>query len=79
MIIGGTYRLLINVRVVFNYMDEEMARELIVSLIQSRLEYTAVVWSPYKNKKSRIRKLENIQRAATKILSSLKQMSYETE
>ena len=35
MITGGTSRLLVNMRVAFNYMDEEMLRELIVSVIRS--------------------------------------------
>ena len=66
MITGRKYRLLTTMRVTFNDMDEEMMREMIVSLIWSRLEYPAVMWSPYK--KIHISKQEKIQKAATKIV-----------
>lgn len=51
-----TYRLLINMSVPSHYSEEEMLRESIVSMIQSRLEYKDVVWSPYR--KNHIRKIE---------------------
>ena len=44
------YRLMTNIRVAFSYMDEEMLREIIVSMIRSRLEYLVLVWSPHLKK-----------------------------
>ncbi len=31
----------------FAYLDEGMIKKLLISMIRSRLEYTAVVWSPH--------------------------------
>ena len=59
-IVGATYNLLTNMRVAFDYMDEDMLRERIVSIIRPGLEYAAVVWSPHLRK--HIEKLETIQR-----------------
>ena len=73
-IIGGAYGLLTNMRVAFNYMDEEMLRELIVSMIRPRLEYAAVVWSPHLKK--HINKLERVQRMATKMIPDLRELTY---
>ena len=69
-----TYRLLRNIRMAFTYLDE-MIKKLIVSMIHPRLEYSAVVWSP-DNKKD-IRKIKRIQRAATKMAPSLRDLPYE--
>merc|ERR1712035_47130 len=45
-ITAETYNLLRNIREAFNYMDEEMIRKLITSLIRPGLEYAALLWSP---------------------------------
>lgn len=74
-ITGETYNLLIRMRMVFNYMDEDMMKKLIVGLIRPRLEYAAVVWSPHKKKN--VRKVERIQRVATKMVPSLRDRPYE--
>ena len=74
-IVGETYNLLRNIRVAFTYMDEDMVRKLIVSMIRPKLEYAATVWSP--SKKKDIKKLERIQRAATKLAPNLTNKSYE--
>ena len=50
-------------------------RKIIVTLIQPVMEYAAVVWSPH-NKKD-IRKLERVQRAATKMAPELRDLNYE--
>ena len=42
-----------------------MMRKIITSMIRPRLEYAAVIWSPHEKK--HIRKLERVQRAATKM------------
>jgi len=39
----NTYRLLVNMRIAFNFLEEEMLKELIVSVIRSRLKYAAVI------------------------------------
>ena len=56
----------------FKYLDEEMINKLITSLIQPKLEYAAVIWSPHKKKD--IKKLERLQRAATKMAPSLRNL-----
>ncbi len=64
-----------NIKTAFTYLDEEMVKKLITSIIRPRSEYAAVVWSP--RLKKDIRKLERIQRAATKLLESLRDYTYE--
>ncbi len=73
-ITGETYNLLRNIKTAFTYLDEEMVKKLITSIIQPRLEYAAVVWSP--RLKKDIRKLERIQRATTKLPESLRDYTY---
>ena len=43
-------------------------------MIRQRLEYAAVVWSPHAKKD--IRKLERIQRVATKMVPELSELTY---
>ncbi len=74
-IFGSTYNLLANIRVAFNYLDKEMMKKIITHMIRPKLEYAAVVWSPHKKKD--IRKLERIQRTATKMIPELEDLSYE--
>ena len=74
-ITGDTYQLLRNITMAFKYLDEEMSKKLITSLIRPKLEYAAVIWSPHKKKD--IKKLERRQRAATKIIPSLRDLPYE--
>lgn len=47
IITGQTHRLLINIKLVFTHMNEEMLSEVIVSVIRSRLEYATITWSSY--------------------------------
>ena len=44
-------------------------------MVHSKLEYAAVVWSP--NAKKDKRKLERIQRVATKMVLELRELTYE--
>jgi len=74
-ITAETYNLLRNIKVAFTYVDEEMIKKLVIALIRPRLEYAAAVWSP--STKKHIRKLERIQRAATKLPQSLRDLTYE--
>jgi len=45
------------------------------ALVHSHLEYANTIWSPYK--KCDIYVLEGVQRRATKLIDSIKHLSYE--
>ena len=49
-IISKTLSLLRNIRKSFTYLDKEMMRKIITSMIRLRLEYAAVIWSPHQMK-----------------------------
>ena len=74
-IYGSTYSMLINIRVAFTYMDNEMMRKIISTMIRPRLEYAATVWSPHLRK--HVMKLERVQRAATRMVPELANLQYE--
>ena len=74
-IFGETYGLLQNIRYAFHYMDIDMMHKIITSLIRPRLEYAAVVWSPHRKKD--IKKLERIQKIATKMVPEISTLPYE--
>ena len=59
----------------FAYIDEEMVKKIITSFMRPTLEYAAVVWSPHLKK--HVKKIEKIQRAATRWVSRLRDLSYE--
>ncbi len=59
-------------RVAFTYIDEEMVKKIITSFIRPMLEYAAVVWNPHLKKH-----IEKVQRAATRWVPSLRDLSYE--
>ncbi len=48
-ITGEAYNLIRKIKAAFTYLDEEMMK-LIVSMIQPKLEYAVVVWSPHEKK-----------------------------
>lgn len=54
---GETGNLLRNIRVAFAYLDEDMIRKIIVTLICPKLEYAMVAWSPWL--KEDVRKIKN--------------------
>lgn len=74
-IVGETYNLLRNIRMAFTYLDENMIKQILVTLIRPRLEYAAVFWSP--STKKNIKRIERIQRATTKLVPTLSGLSYE--
>lgn len=74
-IIGEVLNLLRNIRVAFVYLDEEMMKKIITAMIRPRLEYATIQWAP--NLKKHIRKLEKVQRAATKMVPDLRDLTYE--
>ena len=58
----------------FSYLDPEMFKNLYKSLVRPHLEYAAVIWAPmYKKDKIAI---ENVQRRATKLVRSCKDLPY---
>ena len=74
-VVGGTYRLITKIKTPFTYMDEEMLRKLIVSMIGQQLEHVTLVWSQHKKKD--ITTIERIQRTATRLAPSLINLTYE--
>ena len=52
-----------------------MVRKIITTFIRPQLEYASVVWNPHLQKD--IKKLERIQRAATRWAPELRELSYE--
>ena len=69
------YHLLRNMKIAFTYIDADMVRKIITTYIRPGLEYASVVWKPHLQKD--IDKLERIQRAATRWVPELKNLSYE--
>ncbi len=67
--------LLANIRMTFNYLDENIMKKLITAIIRPRVEYAAVAWSPHMRK--HIDKIERIQRAATKMIPGMEDMEYQ--
>jgi hypothetical protein len=59
----------------FKYMERNTFIMLYKSMVRPHLEYANLVWHPYR--KDEINKLEKVQRRATKLVSSLKTLSYE--
>jgi predicted ribonuclease YlaK len=56
-------------------MDKDMFLVLYKSIVRLLLEYCTPVWSPYLKKD--VRKIESIQRRATKLILIVKDLSYE--
>lgn len=59
----------------FEYMDKEMFLTLYKSLIRPNLEYATVIWSPWLKKD--IVAIEQVQRRATRLVSTIQHLSYE--
>lgn len=58
----------------FKFLTKEIFVPLYTSLVRSRLEYGQAVWSPHLKK--HIRKIEAVQRRATKKVTSLRNLEY---
>ena len=64
-----------NIRVAFHFLDKEMMKKIIITMIRAKLEYAETVWSP--QMKKHVKKLERIQRTATKMVPELEDLTYE--
>ena len=49
-IIGDTFMMLRNIRMAFHFLDEDMMRKILTTMIRPKLEYAEVIWSPHKKK-----------------------------
>ena len=74
-IFGKTYSMLQSIGLAFNYLDENMMRKILTTLIRPQLEYASVIWSPYMKK--HVKKLERVQRLATRMIPQFKELPYE--
>ena len=72
---GKMHNLLANMKIAFTYIDASMVRKIITTFIRPTLEYAAVAWNPYHQKDEK--KIERIQRAATRWVPELRELSYE--
>ena len=59
----------------FSFMDIDIFLNLYKALIRPHLEYGQIIWSPQYIRQSR--KIENVQRRATKLIPKLKNLPYE--
>ena len=59
----------------FTYLDKNMFLQLYKALVRPHLEYANVIWHPQYKRQSQM--IEKVQRRATKILSELKDYSYQ--
>ncbi|XP_076034509.1 uncharacterized protein LOC143021108 [Oratosquilla oratoria] len=63
------------IRRTFVSLDEVIFKQLYVALVRPHLEYANQAWAPYLVKD--IEAIENVQRRATKLVPTLKNLSYE--
>ena len=62
------------IRRTFKFLDQDMFITLYKTMIRPHLEYCSSVWNPYHLKD--IRRLEKVQRRATKMVQNLRHMDY---
>ena len=75
-VISRSNRLLGVIRRSFANMDTDTFKLLYIGLVRSVLEYGQAAWSPYRIGEQK--RLESVQRRATKMVPSLKNLPYET-
>ena len=74
-IVGRANRMLGLIRIGFTCLDQEVFMNLYPVLVRPLLEYCVQVWSPYKRK--HVNLIERVQRRATKLVPSLRDLPYE--
>ena len=47
-IFGDTFMMLRNIRMAFNFLDKDMMRKIITTMVRPKLEYAEVIWSLHK-------------------------------
>ena len=75
MVASKTNRTVGVIRRTFKFLNGVMLKTLYKSLIRPILEYANCIWAPIYLKD--IKKIENVQRRATKLVKELREMSYE--
>lgn len=73
-IVNKANRMMGIIRRTFDKLEPNIFKPLFVTLVRTTLEYGQAVWSPYK--KGDIRKIESVQRAATKKINGFHNLSY---
>ena len=67
--------LLANIRMTFTYLDENIMKKIITTIIRPKLEYAVTTWAPHMGKHKD--KLEKVQRVATKMIPGMDGKNYE--
>ena len=62
-IFGDIFMMLRNIQMAFHFLDKDIMRKILTSMVRSKLEYAEVIWSLHK--KNYVLKLDRIQRIAT--------------
>ncbi len=73
--ISAANKVLFTIRRTFTFIDEKTMLQLYKPLVRSRLEYGVDIWSP--NLKRLINEVEAVQRRATRMIPSIKNLPYE--
>ena len=74
-IVGEGLAMVANIRTTFTHLSESLVKKIIETILRPKLEYAQVVWAPHLKK--HIRKLERVQRAATKLVPNLQDKDYQ--
>ena len=72
-IFGNTFMILRNIRMAFHFLDKDIMRKIITSMVRPKIKYAEVIWFPHKKK--HVFKLERIQRIDTKMVPELKDLT----
>jgi hypothetical protein len=72
--VNSATKVLRYIRYTFSYIDEQMFLLLYKALVRPHLEYASCIWQPYL--KYNIDSIEHVQRRATKMIPSLRNLSY---
>ena len=74
-IVGEGLAMVSNIRTTFSHLSEPLVIKIIETIVRPKLEYAQVVWAPHLKK--HIRKIERVQRAATKLVPNLQDKDYQ--